>query len=123
MKFIWNEPEKHPDSFSRYPKNLYWKDAIIGWLKSQSVWLGTRKYGVPTWEMSYNYVYHFYDIYVYDQKNNPHAREDFRRYLQSSGLNWTESDTYQWSTSEEQKQIPGSRFWIQSEDFPNKISV
>ena len=119
MKFIWNEPEKNPDSRYNYPNNIYWTDAIIGWLRSQQVWLGERKYNVPVWEISYNYAYHFYNIYVFDQKGNPNARVDFRKYLQSTELDWTEGDTYRWLPDHTQCQ--GTRFWIQSEDFPNEI--
>ena len=121
MRFIWNEPEKHPDPLHNYPKNLYWTDAIDGWLKSQGVWLGKLEYNVPVWEMSYNYCYHFYDIRIFDQSNNGHPRDDMRRYLQETNLDWTETDTFRWSlATEERKQIQGSRFWIQAEDFPNK---
>ena len=115
MKFIWNEPIPHPDSIGKdnclpFP-NFFWENPIIGWLKYDGIFWGENDY-----KIEYNYCYHFFDIYVYDNPSNGEPRKTFRDYLKTTHLDWQEHETWKW---QEKKQIQGSRFWIQAEDFPN----
>jgi hypothetical protein len=115
MKFIWNEPKPDPSSNKTLPyPQIFWDHAILGWLESNRVFLG-EKYNHKHYEIHYNYMYHFFDIYVYDQSNNHGIRKTFKDYLSTTKLNWTEISTFRW---ENHNQIEGSRFWIQAEDFP-----
>ncbi len=124
MKFIWNEPKPtftfiNKDYSIPYPP-IFWEHAIIGWLESNRVFLGKKN--SKDYAIDYNYVYHFFDIYVYDQEKNGDPIATFRDYLSTTDLDWKESYTIRWEDDEDDnrvKQIKGSRFWVQAEDFPN----
>jgi len=117
MKFIWNEPEKHPDPEAYFPKGN-WTAPVIAWLNYNNVY---PKIDRDHWDISYNYVWHLYDISIFEcwiPGNGRHPRvaiDAMIKYLESTNLKWSMSkDTWRWDNK---KCRPGVRFFIYAEDF------
>lgn len=118
MKLIWNEPSKTNVTWYDY-SSIHWDEAVIGWLKYMGVW---PKMGPEYWRCEYNYVYHFFEIHIYECWLPGCGGPDtvilsMRNYLQQSGLDWEEHSTFRWDNG---KQRSGVRFRIQAEDHPRK---
>jgi len=117
MKFIWSEPPKHDNECS-FPR-LHWEEPIFGWLKFNDVWFEPNTYERKHYELSYNYLYHFFDITIYEHEANcgkgepDNVIQAMRTYLKSTNLKWSESSDYCWTR--DGKRIPGVRFWIDAE--------
>lgn len=76
------------------------------------------------WDIHYNYVWHFYDIQIFEcwiPGNGRHPRvaiDAMIKYLESTNLDWSLStSTWRW---DKEKIRPGVEFFIQAEDFPKK---
>ncbi len=117
MKFIWNEPEKHPNPEGDFPKGN-WTAPVIAWLNYNNVY---PKIDKDHFEISYNYVWHFYDISIFEcwipgnGRNPREAIDTMTKYLESTNLKWFKNiNTWRW---EGKKIRPGARFWIYAEDF------
>lgn len=115
MLLVWNEPKPSPSSVGKafclpYP-DIFFDRPILGWLQYHGIFWGGKDY-----KIAYNYLYHFFDIHVYDNARNGDPRKTFRDYLLTTHLDWQEHGTYR---MEGETQVQGSRFWIQAEDFPN----
>ena len=118
MRLVWNEPFEVNFPWYDYSR-LHWKEPLIGWLNYMGVF---PKKDSDHFDCSYNYVHHFFDIYIYECWLPGHGEPDavikaMRKYLQSTTLDWQEHSTYRWDNG---KQRPGVRFWIQAENYPRK---
>lgn len=121
MKFIWNEPTKIESPYYPYPK-LHWQEAVVGWLRYNGVWPIRDN---DHWVCDYNYIYHFFDITIFECWLTGHGAPDhtikaMQNYLKNSNLSWKESNTWTWDNGKER---PGKRFWIYAEDYLTPESV
>ena len=123
MKFIWNEPKKMPESDCHWPEGN-WTAPVIAWLNYNNV---NPKIDRDHWDISYNYVWHFYDISIFEcwlPGNGRHPRvaiDAMTKYLESTNLDCSLSTaTWRWDDG---KTRPGVRFFIQAEDFPKKYNL
>lgn len=116
MRLVWNEPSKINVPWYPYSTS-HWEQAILGWLNYMGVWPEkSRDY----WQCEYNYLYHFFDIHIFECWLPGHGKPDevirtMREYLGHSDLDWNEHSSFRWDNG---KQRPGVRFWIQAEDHP-----
>jgi hypothetical protein len=124
MKFIWNEPPRGKPPYHQFPAGVHWQEAILGWLHYKGVWPEKNEFERHHWQIEYNYVWHFYDIYIYEcwlprcaVESRGRAISQMREYLKGSGLDWQEHATHTWDAG---KLRPGVRFWIQAEDYPRE---
>ena len=119
MRLQWSEPTpaKGTDDLPtgcKFP-STFWAEAIEGWLKSEGVFV---EFDRVQGSIDYNYVYHFFDITLFEDHDGPvqHRRDritDMESYLQRSGVDYqVVSSTYRWLND---KQIPGVRYWIYAE--------
>ena len=120
MNFIWSEPPPHsPDCHC--PK-VAWDKVIISWLNYNDVW---PKIDRDHWGIGYNYVWHFFDIYIYEYHlpgygNNPRkAIEAMERCLSSTDLEWSVTSTWRWDTKKNGFSCArlGCRFMITASDL------
>ena len=126
MKFIWNEPE--PTMYEgtnqpAYPKGSFWEEPILGWLKYHNIFFRMTKYNEPrAYELSYNYAYHFFDLYIYEDAKNGGCRpiDQMQKFLVKSTLIWQATPASQLDNRQQPPvRIPGVRFWIDAEDKAN----
>ena len=125
MKFIWNEPKPYIDtgmggSYYAFPEGSFWEKPILGWLMYHDIFLRRTAYGEPrTYELTYNYPYHFFDFYIYEDKINGGREpiERMRTLLEKSGLKYrAEAAVERDNRQDPSLDIPGTRFWIYAED-------
>ena len=96
MQFIWNEPKKHPNSECYFPEGN-WTAPVIAWLNYNNVY---PKIDLDHWAISYNYVWHFYDISIFEchlpgHGINPRlAIEKMEDYLKGTDLKWEKNVIY-----------------------------
>lgn len=108
---------KQPDNREHEWLPLFSDDLLRAWLRWNDIYVCENKYDDRIFELTYNYIYHFYDINMFPNREGREPTKYWKQIIdlfKKDGYKVEEASTFKWCNphTPERKMISGVRIWI-----------